>query len=428
MTWIRVHATSGQPATIIWSGINAVRVTQRVPVELEALPNGTGDPDQVVRLGRRPVIPGSVRLTVSTDVAGDPWTELDDLALAGPEVGFRDASLAPGQQSPRRRAATAYTVDAEAGEIHFGDGEHGRRPPAGALIRASYDVSDGAEGNVGPGAISVGPSLPPGVTVTNPVRTWGGIDPEAVGAGEKRIAQFLQNRDRLVTAADHRAIARATPEVTVGRVEVLPTFDPRLAPNDAGDAPGAVTLLAIPRYDLVHPDSPDADAYFLDAICRYLDPRRLVTSELFIRGPVYRPVWVSVGIEPEGDLAVTDTREAMKRALTAFLSPLPRGDDEPPVPPYHHRLTGWPLHTDVRQLELLTYAGRVEGVREITGLILGGDDGVAVDAIPLRALQLPRLAAVSVVVGNPTPLDQLRGAPRESGIDLLPVPAAPEAC
>jgi hypothetical protein len=153
-----------------------------------------------------------------------------------------------------------------------------------------------------------------------------------------------------------------------------------------------------------------------------------VTSEVFICGPAYRTVWVSVGIEPEGDWSVTDTREGMKRALTAFLSPLPRPDDAPPVPPYHHRLTGWPLHTDLRRLELLTYAGRVDGVREITGLLMGGDDGKAVETIGLRALEMPRLVAVSIAVGDPVPLDQLLGAPRETGIELLAVPAAPEAC
>ena len=428
VTWVRVHATSGQPAGIRWAGINAVRVTQRIPVESEVLPDGTGDPDQVARLGRRPVIPGSIRLSVATTPPTGPWRELDDLAVAGPEVGFMDLTLAPGQHPPARETANAFVLDAEAGEIRFGDGGHGRRPPAGATIRASYDVSAGAEGNVGPGSISSGPDLPPGLTVANPVRTWGGVDAESVEAAERRVTSLLRHRDRLVTAADHKAIAEATPEVVVGRVDVLPTFDPRLLPNDAGDAPGAVTLLAIPRYDMVHPDTPEADTYFLDAICRYCDPRRLVTSELFVKGPAYRPVWVSVGIEPLGDRAMVDTREAIKRALTAFLSPLPRPDDGPSVPPYHHERTGWPLQTDVRRLELLTYAARVDGVREITGLVLGGPDAVAVERITVRGLELPRLMAVSVVAGDPVPLDQVQGAPRLTGMDLLPVPLVPEAC
>lgn len=427
VTWVRVQATSAQPATIEWCGINATRITQRVPVVDEVLPNGTGDPDQVVRLGRRPIVPGSVALTVTCDGQTTPWVEVADLSSAGPEVTFHDPSLPPGARPPRRGVATAFAVDAEAGEIRFGDGDHGRRPPRDALIRASYDVSDGAAGNVGPGAISSAPALPPGVKVSNPVRTWGGVDAEAVASGEKRITRYLQHGDRLVTAADHQALARATPEVEVGRVEVLAAFDPRLSPSDPGDAPGAVTLLAIPRFDLVNPDTPDPDGYFLDAICRYLDPRRLVTSELFLRGPVYRPVFVSVGIDVVGDRSVAATREAVRRALTAFLAPLPR-DTTPDLAPYLHQATGWPLFSEVRRLELLTYVARIDGVRQVRGLLLSGPDASPVESIGMRALELPRLVALSVTVGDPLALDQLKGTPGVATPSLLPVPAPAEAC
>ena len=49
-----------------------------------------------------------------------------------------------------------------------------------------------------------------------------------------------------------------TPGVEIGRVEVLPAFNPELPPNAAGDAPGAVTLMVIPRSDPLQPDAPRA--------------------------------------------------------------------------------------------------------------------------------------------------------------------------
>ncbi len=427
ITWIRVRATSAQPATFEWCGINAVRVTQRVRVVDEALPDGTGDPDQHVRLAGRPVIPASVRLSVATDGPPVAWTEVDDLAAAGPEVTFHDPTLPPGGRPARRRPADVFVVDAEAGEIAFGDGERGRRPPLGATLRASYDISNGAAGNVGPGAIATGPTLPPGVKVLNPVRTWGGVDAETVASGEKRVAGFLRHGDRLVTADDHRALAMATPEVEVGRIDVLPAFDPRLGASDPGDAPGAVTLLAVPRYDLRNPDTPEPDGYFLDAVCRFLDPRRLVTTQLFLRGPAYVPLFVSVGIDVVPDRSVAETREAVKRALTAFLGPLPR-DPAADVPPYLHQATGWPLRTEVRRLELLTYVARVDGVRQVRGLLLAGPDGSPVEGVPMHALELPRLAALSVTIGDALGLDQLKGTPSAVAPDLLPVPAPAEAC
>ena len=426
LTWIRVEAGSAQHTRILWAGVNAATVTQRAPVEDEALADGTGDPDQVVRLARRPVVPGSVRLEVTVGDRTEAWTEVEDLMLGGPELPLQDPTRAPGSPAVRRARSEVFVLDPEAGELRFGDGEHGRRPPPEALLRASYDVSDGTAGNVTADAITSGPSLPPGIKVTNPVKTWGGNDAEQTASGERRITSFLRHGERLVTADDHERIAEATPEVEVGRVEVLPAFDPGLGPNEPGDAPGAVTLLVIPKVDLVHPDAPRPDGFFLDAVCRHLDRRRLVTSELFLRGPEYVPVWVSVGIEVSGSRSISETREAVKRALIAFLSPLPTvGTD---VPPFAHRDVGWPLRYPVQVAELTTIAGRADGVLFVTDLLLGGADATPVDKrIELRGLRLPRLAGISVVAGDPVPLADLQGTVAV-GVPAMAVPASPEAC
>jgi hypothetical protein len=425
VTWIRIEASSSQPTGVLWAGINAASVTQLVPIEGEALPDGTGDPDQVVRLARRPVIPGSVRLIVASGDSVESWTEIDDLARAGPEIPVQDPLVPPGRTLATRPDPNVFVVDHEAGEIRFGDGDRGRRPPRDALLRATYAVSDGRAGDVGPEAISRGPDLPAGVKVSNPIRTWGGADAESIAAGEKRIARYLQHGERLVTVPDYKWIARATPEVEVGRVEVLAAFDPRLAPNAPGDAPGAVTVLVVPKLDRARPDAPLPDKFFLDAICRHLEPRRLVTTELFVRGPAYVPVWVSIGIETRSDRSIAEIRDAVRAALTAFVSPLPTTDAS--VPPFAHLETGWPLAYPVRNLELDTYAGRVDGVAVVTRLLLAGDDGVTVDRIDLAGLQLPRLVGLSVVVGDPVPIAQLKGTPAELG-DRLVVPVAPEEC
>lgn len=41
-----------------------------------------------------------------------------------------------------------YYLDRENGEIAFGDGEHGQRPPVGASIQASYRCGAGTDGTV----------------------------------------------------------------------------------------------------------------------------------------------------------------------------------------------------------------------------------------------------------------------------------------
>ncbi|MBO0794300.1 MAG: hypothetical protein J2P36_25585, partial [Ktedonobacteraceae bacterium] len=60
------------------------------------------------------------------------------------------------------------------------------------------------------------------------------------------------------------------------------------------------------------------------------------------------------------------------------------------------------------------------------------DTGVATERIDLRGLELPRLVGISVSVGDPLDLDQLRGqgtlptiTPRKK---VVPVPVIPEEC
>jgi Baseplate J-like protein len=423
VTWLRVRASAAVGPRLLWLGVNAARVSQRAHVVGEALPDGTGEPDQVVRLARTPVIPESVRLTVG----GEPWRRVDDLLAAGPEVPVADPRDPPGARPAPAAPADVFVVDAEAGEVRFGDGLRGRRPPPRAALRADYDYGAGREGNVGPGAIGAAPALPAGMTVANPVRTWGGAEAETVAEGERHAARFLQHRDRLVSAADFEVVTRRTPGVDVGRVEVLPAFDPLLAQPEPGDAPGAVTVLVLPRHDPVQPDAPMPDRAFLDAVCRYLDPRRLVTTEVFVRGPVYRAIWVSVGIDVVPGAGVALVREDVVRALRRFLSPLP--SDEPAEFP--HAAAGWPLRKPVIALELLAVVARVGGVRLVPGLLLAEGSGPPVDALTLSGLDLPRLVGISVVVGDPLPLDELRGAgPAAPGppVAVVPVPVVPQEC
>ena len=97
ITWLRIQASPGVGARLLWIGINTVGVTQRAHVTNELLPDGTGAPDQSVVLSRKPVIPKSVQLTVSPP-AGETqtWQEIEDLLSAGPEVLVPDLRQPPG--------------------------------------------------------------------------------------------------------------------------------------------------------------------------------------------------------------------------------------------------------------------------------------------------------------------------------------------
>lgn len=438
ITWLRVQASPGVGARLLWAGINATSITQRAHVANELLPDGTGAPDQTVVLSRKPVIPKSVRLIVSP-LAGETrkWQEIDDLMSAGPEVQVPDPRQPPGAARVPSLPAEVYVVDAESGQIKFGDGLRGKRPPAGAKLRVSYDYGVGSAGNVAAGSINSSPALPAGIKVNNPVRTWNGTEAEKVGEGEKQIARYLQHRDRLVSAADFETITMRTPGVDIGRVEVLPAFNPELVPNEAGDAPGAVTLMVIPRNDPKQPDAPVADAIFLNTICRYLDPRRLVTTELYLRGPVYKPIWISIGINVVAGVATAEVREAVKRALLNFLAPVQSASGlsdtltSLTTPTYASTQKGWPLSKAVTARELLAVASRVSGVLLVNDVLIAEDTRPASEQIPMNGLELPRVMGISVTVGDPMDVNQLRGqlpAPTTPAPRIVPVPVIPEEC
>ena len=158
VTWIRMRlADKSVPARISWVGANALPIVQQVQIIGEEVGTGTGQPDQCLVLANTPVIPETLQLQVN----GEVWHRVDDILTAAPEVIVHDSRTPLYEQNEYTVAylnpAQAYTLDPESGEICFGDGAHGKRPPANSRITASYTFGGGRQGNVGIGAINKSP-------------------------------------------------------------------------------------------------------------------------------------------------------------------------------------------------------------------------------------------------------------------------------
>ncbi|GAP64385.1 hypothetical protein ARMA_2808 [Ardenticatena maritima] len=254
--------------------------------------------------------------------------------------------------------------------------------------------------------------------VSNPIPTWGGDDPETVDEAERRIPAFLRHQDRLVSAADFSDITERTPGVDIGRVDVLPLFHPDRPTTTSA---GVVTVMVIPKYDPLYPDAPRPNKLFLDTVCAHLNPRRLVTTEVHVRGPIYKRLWVSVGVNVIAGRDIAPVHDAVRQAVRTFLSPLVGGFDE----------TGWPRDTQVDTNTLLAVVARVDGVQSVNEVQLGLETGGALDSIAMQGLELPHLVGISVASGSARPLDTVRGTTPPGDGDsprLFPVPVVPESC
>lgn len=119
--------------------------------------------------------------------------------------------------SPDDRHLVAEIDNDAIAHLRFGDGELGRQPAAGQILRAHYRTGGGSAGNVGAGAIALivisGQTLS-GIEFTpwNPLAAQGGTDPEPIAIA-RELAPLAHHREprRAIIAADYAAIAARNP-------------------------------------------------------------------------------------------------------------------------------------------------------------------------------------------------------------------------
>ncbi len=107
--------------------------------------------------------------------------------------------------------------DNGAGNLRFGDNEHGLRPDSGTAFTATYRIGNGVAGNVGGESIvhfvAAGADLPNVVQVRNPLPASGGVDPESGDSVRRNAPQAFRTQERAVTTDDYAAVTERNPEV-----------------------------------------------------------------------------------------------------------------------------------------------------------------------------------------------------------------------
>ena len=303
--WLRVRIDGGAyPAglvpTVDFIRPNVVEAENLSTVRSEFLGTSEGVPGQVFALRFRPVEADSLELIVA-DPEGNPetWTRVQDFLASDPDDRH-------------------YVLNPTRGEIRFGDGRYGLIPPAGLVITAQhYRYGGGRAGNVPAGAINAPLTALSGVdAVINERPAAGGRDEQSIDEFKRQAPAELRHQDRAITAGDFIALAQAAGGIA--KATSLPLFHPD---HPGIQVPGAITLVVVPDNDDVPPrPSPDQ----LDAVCRYLESRRMLTTELYVKGPEFIPVRVEARVEVEPYAAFDAVAQEIIASIDQFLDPLGR--------------------------------------------------------------------------------------------------------
>jgi Baseplate J-like protein len=394
IAWLRVRPDPAfgpvSQLRLSWLGLHAVRAEGRHSMGNLIVADADGLADLRVPLPVGDVDEDSLRIELAEDGSRfEPWQRVDDLGLL---------------PVPAARDARAYELDAQAGELRFGDGLRGRVPPLGSRIKVvQLRTGGGAAGNLPAGTLQdinpqeQRPGRPvPRLRVLQPADALGGEDAETIEAAENRLSHFLRHRERAVTEADYRVLAAQTPGAAVGRVALLPRFKPH---TRQFDIPGVVSVLVLPAATGVgSAPNPRADRPLIEAVHAHLDARRPLATELYVIGCEYQPIGVTVAVGLRDDSAHDATLHAVRDAIAQALWPLPPGGFDG---------QGWPLGRSVIDRELAVAVARVPGVASVPGLSLFVPAGGSWQALPrnadgsqqlaLQAWQLPELLQMAVV-------------------------------
>ncbi|ODS25050.1 putative baseplate assembly protein [Candidatus Endobugula sertula] len=397
--WLRAFRHDGSRfGSVIYVGANVVQVEQTVNARAEFLGIGTGQANQTYSLVNQQVIAESVVLEVEDTSGWQAWQAVD---------GFYAS-----HENDRH-----FMVDAATGTIKFGNGLQSFVPQIGQRIRVrDYRYGGGVAGNVAAETIS---KLSPNqsVKLNNPLPAYGGAEAETIMEALDRIPAELRRRDRAVTDSDFKELALMTPGANISRAECLPRYHPHLPDNESA---GVVSVIVWPQSDAENPEAPMPDLNQLRTVCAFLDARRLVTTELYVLPPTYRPV--AVGVVVKSGYGVDAVRHWVELVIRQFLAP---------IPPYGPAGAGWPLGRRVHGPELEAAAHQVEGVEYLDGLTLVGWDEqgqLMYDTMTLAKNEVPELIGVTVEVGPITldPGDTIK--PQQTSASPVPVPVLREEC
>jgi predicted phage baseplate assembly protein len=301
--WFRVRVAAnsygaGVTPVVDFIRPNTVDAVNLTTVRDESLGTSDGTPSQTFTLQNKPILAKSLQVSVqSPGLAAETWTEVDDFL-----------SSVSGD--------TVFVLNKATGVVTFGDGRRGEIPVAGADVTATvYRYGGGTAGNVAAGAIgNVMTNIDGLDKATNERPAVGGQDEQDPEDLKQSAPARLRCRDRAVTPDDFKAIAKQAGGVA--RATALAETSPD---HPGVEVAGAITVVVVPDAKDM-PPQPSSD--LIRSVCNYMDGFRLITTELYVRGPEYSAITVEASALAPSYESFDQVSLDVTTAIDAYLDPI----------------------------------------------------------------------------------------------------------
>jgi hypothetical protein len=207
---------------------------------------------------------------------------------------------------PTGQQAVLEVDDAGVGWLRFS-----RTPDPQDNPAASYAVGNGSVGNVGPRSITRlirdgrSAGLAGSVTrVSNPLAASGGVDAETIEHARQHAPFAFRTQQRCITPEDYAQRCTQFPGVERAFAQLLWTGS------------WYTVCVYVERAGGV-----DVDPGFADEVSAFLEPYRMMCSDLEVRGPIYVPLELTLTVCPSPSADWPTVRAALGRLFGARVQP-----------------------------------------------------------------------------------------------------------
>ncbi len=215
----------------------------------------------------------------------------------------------------------AYVLNANTGEIVFGDGENGLLPYQGVNnIRViGLSVSKGAQGNIKDGEASFifnndteTQTRISELYVKNYKCAEGGTNAETIEAAVLRFRKDFTKVSRAITEEDFIHIVKSTPGLIIDKVNAIPGYVLKNGSLVKSTEGNCITLVVKPYSDQT--GEPTLNGAYIENIRAQINRYRLVSTEVNITSPKY------IGINVYCKLVTKTYYKDVKAMLGQFIS------------------------------------------------------------------------------------------------------------